>query len=79
MSKDEKTSNRERVREALRTLANARARKSELRHSAENAGDVARARAHAASANVELRAAEAKRDVQKHVDQARVDATSRKK
>ena len=79
MSKDEKTTKGQRVREALRTLANARARKNELRHSAENAGDVARARAHAASANVELRGAETRRDVQKRVDQARVDATNRKK
>ena len=79
MSDRDKTSNKERVREALRTLANARARKTALRHRVENAGDVARARAHATSANIQLGAAEARRDVQKRVDEARVDATRRKK
>lgn len=77
MSNQENTSSKGRVREALRVLANARARKAELRHSAQNAGDVARARAHAATANIEARAAETKRDVQKRADEARVKATSR--
>jgi outer membrane protein TolC len=74
MTIQEKVTRVQNVRDAIRTLANARARTTRFQHGAENAVDVAKAKAKAAAAKAGATAAELKRDAEKHLDDARVNA-----
>lgn len=73
MSKEKKATSKpgHLVGDALTLLANARARNTEFRHDVHGAGEVARTKLAAG-------AAEMKREAQKHIDQARVKATSKR-
>ena len=77
MSHDKDATSPERdhpVRDALGTAARLHAEKEAIEHDAKNARDVVSARAQAAKAKAKVDIAEAKRDVQQRIDEARTDA-----
>ena len=66
------------VRDAIRTLATARARTTRLEHEVENTADVIRAKGKEAAAKIDTTAAEVKRGAEKRLDDARVNAAKGK-
>lgn len=66
------------VRDAIRTLATARARTTRLEHGVQSTADVVRAKTKEAAARAGTTAAEMKRGAQKRLDDAVVDAVKGK-
>lgn len=73
MRKEKKTTSKpgHLVGDALALLANAKARNTKFHHDVQGAGEVARSKLAAGAAGM-------KREAQKHIDQARVKATSKR-
>jgi hypothetical protein len=64
----------QRVRDAVRVLATARAMATRFQHDVENAADVVKAKSKQAAATAQATATEIKRDAEKHLDDARINA-----
>ena len=74
MTTQEKETRAQHVRNAIRTLATARARTTRFQHGVENAAGVVKAKAKEAAAKAGSTAAEMKREAEKRLDDARVNA-----
>ena len=78
MTRQETETRAQHVRDAIRTLATARARTARFEHEVENTADVIRAKGKEAAAKLEATAAEVKRGTEKRLDDARVNAVKGK-
>lgn len=78
MTRQETETRAQHVRDAVRTLATARARTTRLEHEVENTAGVIKAKGKEAAARVEASAAEMKRGAEKRLDDARVNVAKGK-
>ena len=78
MTKPETETRAQHVRDAIRTLATARARSTRFEHGVQNTADVIKAKGKEAAARVETSAAEMKRGAEQRLDDARVNVAKGK-
>ena len=78
MTRQETETRAQHVRDAIRTLATARARTTRFEHEVENTAGVIKAKGKEAAARVESSAAEMKRGAEKRLDDARVNVAKGK-
>lgn len=78
MATQETQTRAQHVRDAIRTLATARARTTRFEHGVQNTADVIKAKTKEAAAKAGTTAAEVKRGAEKRLDDARVNAVQGK-